>query len=153
MDTWYVSHLPDLSTTDSPQRQILTPTITSGSQISAGFVVMPPGHRAAPHLHRKYDIVVMVLEGNVMSVLGDNLEETIEHGPGDSILVEAGVPHLGVNLSRTHRVVLIECRADPTFVEDVQLLPHLEERADELMKLHQDRFVESASPHNVLEML
>jgi len=153
MAKWQTVQLSDLKFSLGAQQQTLTPAIAEGAQLSSGYVMMPPGHHSVPHLHPKYDIIVTVLEGNVLSLLGDDLEDAVPHKPGDSILIRAGVPHAGVNLSSTHRVALVECRADPLFNEDVQLLPELSERAGELARQYQQTFVEPAIRNTILDLL
>ena len=120
MAKWQTTRLSDLRFFVGAQKQTLTPAIAEGAHLSSGYVLMAPGHHSSPHLHPKYDIIVTVLEGNVLSLLGDDLEDAVPHKPGDSILIRAGVPHAGVNLSSRHRVALVECRADPFFNEDVE---------------------------------
>ena len=153
MGDWHAVELSELVTAQGPQRQFLTPAIAHGAQLSTGFVVMPPGHHAIPHKHSKYDIAIVVLEGNVMSLLGDQLQDAIPHKAGDNILIPAGMPHAGVNLSSTNRVVLIECRADPQFNIDVQLLPHLDGRIKEAAAYYQGMFVEPEDDRTVLDLL
>lgn len=153
MEKWQTAQLSDLQFYVGAQKQTLTPAIAEGAQLSSGYVLMAPGHHSSPHLHPEFDIIVTVLEGNVLSLLGDNLEHAVPHKPGDSILIRAGVPHAGVNLSSQYRVALVECRADPMFNEDVKLLPHLDERADELAKIHQSQFVEPADHPTIIDLL
>jgi len=153
MGDWSAVQLADLVTAQGPQKQFLTPAIADGAQLSVGYVAMPPGHHAIPHMHSKYDIIIVVLEGNVMSLLGDNLEDAVPHKAGDCVLIPAGMPHAGVNLSTTNRVVLVECRADPSFNDDVQVLPYLDVRIKEAAAYYQGMFVEPEDRRTVLDLL
>lgn len=129
---WKVISVYDRDPVVGPQGQRLTATITKdicgSSQLAAGLVYMPPGVSAKAHVHNKYEMVVFVLEGFAVSLIGDDLEPAVQ-GPGEFLFIPAGVPHLAVNLSMDRPVVGIEVRADPAFNDDVELLPHLEEKA------------------------
>ncbi|GAA5159683.1 hypothetical protein GCM10023321_41180 [Pseudonocardia eucalypti] len=122
---WHHAPLHTLAGFRAPQRQVLTPAIAKGAQVSSGFVVMPAGHAAAAHVHDMHDMIVIVLEGNVTTLIGERLENEYRHEPGDSFLIPAGQPHVGINAA-PWRCVLVECRSDPYFNEDVTLLPELE---------------------------
>jgi|GEM_PF-1839602 len=107
---------------------------TAGCQgISAGLIVMPPKKMAKAHIHKNNEIVLFVLEGWGAALVGPNLEP-IFHGPGDFFYFPAGVEHLGINLSDTQRLVLIEIRTDPKFNEDLVLLPELQAKAQDIAK-------------------
>jgi uncharacterized RmlC-like cupin family protein len=99
--------------------------------ISAGLIVMPPHKVARPHLHQAHEMVLFIVEGWGAALVGPTLAP-IYHGPGDFIYIPAGVEHLGINLSRTDRIVIAEIRTDPYFNADVVLLPALEEKAQQI---------------------
>lgn len=125
---------------DSPQRQLLYPGVCWGAPLSAGWVLMPPGHMATPHLHEHTDLIVSVLAGWVESLLwhphGGEIR-TVQHGPGDMIEIPAGWGHMGSNLSRTLPVVLHETRNDPAFNDDVVTLPEWTDRLHALARRSQ----------------
>jgi uncharacterized RmlC-like cupin family protein len=120
-----------------PQGQRLLPGINAdlagSTQVSSGLVMMPPGVQSKAHVHNKYEIIIFILEGWAASLVGDDLEPAVQ-GPGEFVFIPAGVPHLAVNLSTTHRVVGLEVRADPQFNEDVTLLPELDEHSQSIVK-------------------
>jgi uncharacterized RmlC-like cupin family protein len=119
--------------TIGPQSQRLIPSITQAlcgaEHISAGFLVMPPGKVAKPHIHRDNELIIFFLEGWGVALIGPDFEPFF-HGPGDFLYIPEGVMHFGVNLSTEHRVVAIEMRTDPHFNEDVILFPKLEKKAE-----------------------
>lgn len=126
---WHLSPVGKAVMEIGPQGQRLLPSVNtalSGStQLSIGTVLMPPGGISRAHVHNRYELVVVVVEGLAATLLGPDLEPAIQ-GPGDFLLIPAGVPHVAVNLSRDHRVVAIETRADPDFNNDVELVPDLD---------------------------
>jgi uncharacterized RmlC-like cupin family protein len=149
---WKAVSLSDSSREVGPQNQHLVTSIACGGRISSGWAVMPPGHMAVPHVHRQHDIIVSVIEGHVMSLVGYELR-MVPHGPGDCILIAAGVPHCGINSSTSHRVVLHECRTDPAFNEDVEVVPELAVWAHEIGLAHQATFTRPSQGQSVLEIL
>jgi uncharacterized RmlC-like cupin family protein len=152
MTTWTASRFHDLRQELGPQRQSLLPAIATGRHpISSGWVVMPDGHMAAPHIHRDSDIIVAVISGHVVSLLGEHLTPEF-HGPGDSIHIPAGVLHAGVNLNTAQRAVLLECRTDPHFNRDVIPIPGFENMLQFQGRRHQEAFILSGE-RSVLELL
>lgn len=109
-------------------RQKLTIAINTDvapeTQLSMGHVVMPAGGTAKFHVHHNSDVIILVVEGHAATVFGGGIPPAIQR-PGDYLLIPRGVPHTAVNLSMEHRVVAVECRADPTFT-DMDLMPELE---------------------------
>ncbi len=87
------------------------------------MVVVPPGGRAESHYHDGYETVIYVLKGRAKTVYGENLDQEIEHQPGDFIYIPPNVPHYPVNLSDTEEVVAIVARNDPNEQESVVLYP------------------------------
>lgn len=119
----------------SPQGQKLIPTITQefcgAKGLSACMVVMPPGKMSKVHLHKKNEIIVIVIEGYAATLIGPELEPVF-HGPGEFLFVPEGVIHAAVNLSTEHRLVALEVRTDPKLNEDVVLTPEHEEKLKEV---------------------
>src|SRR5262245_36573492 len=109
------------------------------TQISAGLIGMPPHNVARPHLQQAHEMVLFILEGWGAALVGPDLQP-LYHRPGDFIYIPAGVAHLGINLSRTARIVLAEIRTDPHFNADVVLLPELEEQAQQIAADLQTQF-------------
>ncbi|HSX27824.1 MAG TPA: cupin domain-containing protein [Candidatus Saccharimonadales bacterium] len=107
--------------------------ITAGcTQLAVSLVVMPPGGKANGHLHTKHESVIFVLEGHVVTFMGKELEQAVQ-GPGDFLFIPAGMEHLPANLSMEKRVVAVVSRADPNFNESLELRPHMDEIAAELI--------------------
>lgn len=145
--SWHLSPVREAVMELGPQGQRLFPsvntTLSGSSQLSIGTVLMPPGGISRAHVHNRYELVVVVVEGLAATLLGPDLEPAVQ-GPGDFLLIPAGVPHVAVNLRADHRVLAIETRADPDFNNDVELLPELDAKAAEMATLvrakHGDQF-------------
>lgn len=87
---------------------------TVGAQgLSMHIVVIPPGARAAPHLHIGYETGIYVLEGRVCTRWGAALEHEVVSEPGDFLFVPPGVPHEAINLSATEPARAVVARNDP----------------------------------------
>jgi uncharacterized RmlC-like cupin family protein len=89
------------------------------------LVEIPPGGRASAHLHREHESALYVLEGEVVTWYGEQLEQHAVTRAGDFLFVPAGVPHLPANYeSVAARAVL--ARSDPNAQESVFALPELD---------------------------
>jgi uncharacterized RmlC-like cupin family protein len=95
-------------------------------RLCAHLVAIPPGGRAAAHLHEHHESAIYVLEGAVVTWFGPGLEEHAVSRAGDFVYVPAGVPHLPVNMSETDRALALVARTDPNEQESVVLLPDLD---------------------------
>lgn len=103
---------------------------TVGSQgICMHLLTIPPGGRAKAHMHESHETAIYVLEGEGLTLYGDNLEHHILTRPGDLFYIPAGVPHLPVNLT-DKPISAVIARTDPNEQESVVLLPELEEVAE-----------------------
>lgn len=113
------------------QGQRLIPIVTrercGTDALSGGLVIMPPGARSRPHLHRRSESIVIVVEGHAATLMGEDMAPMF-HGPGDFVFIPEDLPHAAVNLNPEHRIVAIELRTDPDFNEDVELRPEYEEQ-------------------------
>jgi len=107
-----------------PEREVLTRQSlpyflgVSGSTVgSAGLsmhmVVIPPGARSQPHLHRGYETAIFVLEGRVETRWGEGLACSVVSEPGDFLFIPPDVPHEAINLSATEPARAIVARNDP----------------------------------------
>lgn len=105
--------------------------ISGSNKICGALVVMEPGKIAKPHLHRKNETIIFILEGWAATLSGPNLEP-IFHGPGDFLYIPEKVEHSAVNLSSTDRVIALEMRTEKHFNEDVVLIPKLFQKAEEI---------------------
>jgi uncharacterized RmlC-like cupin family protein len=102
------------------------------SAICMHLLTIPPGGRAKVHLHENHETAIYILDGEAITLWGDNLEERTELRGGDLFYIPAGVPHLPVNISKAP-VSAIIARTDPNEQESVVLLPELEARADAIL--------------------
>jgi uncharacterized RmlC-like cupin family protein len=113
-----------------PDKEIMTrqrlPYFTGISAITAGsrglsmhVVVIPPGARAAPHLHEGYETAIYVLEGRVETRYGKALAESVVSNAGDFLFIPPGVPHEAINLSDTEPARAIVARNDANEQERV----------------------------------
>src|SRR5690349_10725624 len=69
--------------------------------LSMHLVVIPPGAKAEPHIHVGYETGIFVLEGEVKTRWGDELENEVVSSAGEFLFIPPGVPHEAINLSQT----------------------------------------------------
>jgi uncharacterized RmlC-like cupin family protein len=106
---------------------------TVGSRaICMHLLTIPPGGRAKVHLHQDHETAIYILQGEAITLWGDNLEERTDLRGGDLFYIPAGVPHLPVNISNAP-VSAVIARTDPNEQESVVLLPELEARAHAIL--------------------
>ena len=114
-----------------PEREILTrqrlPYFigisgrTAGARgLSMHLVVIPPGARAEPHLHRGHETAIYVLEGRVETRYGPGLARSVISEAGDFLYIPPGEPHEAINLSATEAARAIVARNTPAEQDDVQ---------------------------------
>jgi uncharacterized RmlC-like cupin family protein len=84
------------------------------------IVVIPPGARAAPHLHVGYETGIYVLEGRVLTRWGENLEHEVVSEPGEFLFVPPGVAHEAINLSPTEPARAVVARNDAAEQDKVE---------------------------------
>ena len=85
------------------------------------IVVIPPGGKAVPHLHKGYETAIYIVKGRAETRYGDGLLQSEINEAGDFIFIPADVPHQPVNLSDTEEVVAVVARNDPNEQESVVL--------------------------------
>jgi uncharacterized RmlC-like cupin family protein len=113
------------STTTTMTRQQLPNYVgisgkTAGAKhLSMNFVVIPPGGKAQPHVHRGYETAIYLLRGRVETRYGPGLRQSMVHEAGDFIFIPADVPHQPVNLSTTEPAHALVARNDPNEQESV----------------------------------
>ncbi len=93
--------------------------------LSMHLVVIPPGARAAPHLHQGYETAIYVLEGRVETRYGDQLSESVVSEAGEFLFIPPGVPHEAINLSETEPARAVVARNDAN--EQERVLPYFPE--------------------------
>ncbi|WP_420476260.1 cupin domain-containing protein [Noviherbaspirillum sp. ST9] len=87
--------------------------------LSMHLVVIPPGARAAPHVHAEYETAIYVLEGRVETRYGMALEHAVVTVAGDFLFIPPGVPHEAINLSETEPARAVVARNDANEQERV----------------------------------
>ncbi|MGP1387388.1 MAG: cupin domain-containing protein [Thainema sp.] len=87
--------------------------------LSMHLVVIPPGATAAPHFHQGFETGIYVLEGEVETRYGKELEKSSINRAGDFLYIPPGVPHTARNLSQTDPARAIVARNDPNEQENV----------------------------------
>jgi len=103
---------------------------TVGSKaICMHLLTVPPGGRARAHLHENHETAIYVLDGEAVTLYGDQLEHHFITRAGDLAYIPAGVPHLPVNISDKPTSAVI-ARTDPNEQESVVLRPDLEAIAE-----------------------
>ncbi len=95
---------------------------TVGAQgLAMHLVVIPPGARATPHIHRGYETAIYVIEGRVETRWGEGLTESVVSEAGDFLFIPPDVPHEAINLSATAPARAIVARNDPAEQDRVDL--------------------------------
>lgn len=93
---------------------------TAGAKgLSMSLVIVPPGGKAEPHLHRGYETAIYVLKGRVETRYGPGLKQSVVNEAGDFIFIPPDVPHQAINLSATEPAQAIIARNDPNEQENV----------------------------------
>jgi uncharacterized RmlC-like cupin family protein len=81
------------------------------TSLSMNVAMIPPGGIAGAHIHVDFEVMLYILEGRVRHEYGDRLVHRVEHGPGDFIFIEPGVPHEVFNVSDVEPVVAVVARS------------------------------------------
>lgn len=92
-------------------------------QMSANRIVLPPGARGPRNLHKGADSILMIMQGNLTSLIGAGGEKTFILKPGEFLYVPGDVWHQWVNPSKTESVIFVEIRADADDNTNVQIIP------------------------------
>jgi uncharacterized RmlC-like cupin family protein len=80
------------------------------SNLWVGRVTLEPGARSGAHHHGDSESVICVLAGRIRLRFGDQLEESIDAGPGDYVYVPPQIVHQEINLSDSEGVNSIVVR-------------------------------------------
>jgi uncharacterized RmlC-like cupin family protein len=98
---------------------------TVGAQgLAMHLVVIPPGAHSEPHLHIGYETGIYVLEGEVLTRWGQQLEHEVVSRVGEFLFIPAGVPHEAINLSDTKPARAVIARNDAAEQDTVQRYTH-----------------------------
>ncbi len=84
-------------------RTILVDASHGAKSLWIGRLEIDPGAMVTTHVHPDTEEAMVVLEGQLEAVLGD---EVVTLGPGDTVLAPAGVKHGFVNRSGAKAVLL-----------------------------------------------
>jgi uncharacterized RmlC-like cupin family protein len=93
------------------------------------MIIVPPGAVANAHYHLDFETAIFIVEGQVETCYGFDLDRHVVNGPGDFLSIPPFVPHQPRNTSTTHTARAIVCRNDPHEQEDVVLYPKSEAQA------------------------
>ena len=99
--------------------------------LSMNVAVVPPGAVAFAHIHVDFEVMLYILEGRVRHEYGPDLQFTVDHGAGDFIFIEPGVPHEVLNLSDTEPVVAVVSRSSAAEWDDIVDYPSQRRPASE----------------------
>lgn len=93
--------------------------------ISMHLLTLPPGARAAAHLHEAHETAIYVISGESEMWYGEGLKEHLVVRAGEMLYIPANMPHLPMNTS-DEPCTCVLARTDPSEQESVVLLPELE---------------------------
>ena len=97
-----------------------------GSQgICMHLVEIPPGAVAKAHVH-PHESTVYILEGEVETLFGERLEESVISKAGEFLYIPAGIPHKARNVSATVGARAVIARTDPNDEEAAIMRPDLD---------------------------
>lgn len=68
-----------------------------------GHLTIVPGGQVTTHVHPDTEEAMVIVEGNLEAVLGD---EVVTLGPGDTVLAPAGVKHGFTNRSQSNAALV-----------------------------------------------
>ena len=115
----------------SLQGQPLSPIVSRPAVdtegISSAEIWMPPGHAAHAHVHHETDIIVLVRDGEAVTMWWDDRGDVheVRQRAGQHLHIPRAVPHAALNLG-TRPVIASEFRSSPVFDEDNHRLHDLE---------------------------
>ena len=87
---------------------------TGAHNLYMGIFRVPPGSRGRPHYHDNCESALYMLSGRLEVRWGDQLEETVEIGPGDMVYVPPRETHILQNLSDSEPAEYVVARDSPT---------------------------------------
>lgn len=87
--------------------------------LSMNIVAIPAGACADPHYHEDYESAIYLLQGEVETRYGENLEHSIINKAGDFIFIPPKLYHQPFNLSNSQQALAIVARNDPAETENI----------------------------------
>jgi uncharacterized RmlC-like cupin family protein len=116
--------------TEATQSKQALPIFTGMSGDTAGAkhltllkVVIPPGGKAEPHVHKGFESAIYLMQGRVETRYGDGLKQSVVNVAGDFLFIPPDVPHQPINLSDTEAAIAVVARNDPNEQEHVVIYP------------------------------
>jgi len=94
---------------------------TDATGLAMHRVEIPPGGRAAPHLHHGFETAIYLLAGRVETRYGAGLRQSVINEAGSFLFIPPGVPHQPINLSATETAIAVVARNDPREQENAVL--------------------------------
>lgn len=91
--------------------------------LSMSMVIIPPGGTGQAHCHKGFETAIYVLEGEVKTLFGEGLKQSVINKAGDFVYIPPDVPHQPFNLSNTQAARAIVARNDACEQENVVLYP------------------------------
>lgn len=85
-----------------PNLRGITHFTAGAKNISMNLVIIPPGGKSVPHVHRDCETAIYVLQGRIDTRYGKGLKFSEINETGDFVYIPANLPHQPVNLSATH---------------------------------------------------
>lgn len=106
-------HERDHGTAQTPgmQREAGVAASTVGaSKVWVGYVTMAPGLKSGAHHHGAAESAIYIISGHARFRFGDDLQQTVEVGPGDFIYVPPEAVHQEMNADPGAPVEMIVAR-------------------------------------------
>ena len=92
--------------------------LSNAEGIHLAIATIPPGQQSSPHHHVNCESAIYVLTGNGVFLSGNNLEESVEIGPGDFIYIPPGAVHAPVNSGEAIMELIVARNSDIEIVEE-----------------------------------
>lgn len=87
-------------------------SLTGATDIHMATAIIQPGCSSSAHIHLNCESALYVVRGTGKFMVGENLDQTIEFGPGDYLFVPPNAPHQPVN-DGTEIIELVVARNTP----------------------------------------
>ncbi len=85
---------------------------TGAKNISMNIVIIPPGGAAEPHYHAIFETGIYLIQGEVETFFGNDLEQSVINKAGDFLFIPPNIWHQPKNLSSTEEARAIVVRND-----------------------------------------
>ena len=103
--------LPDVGS-GAMAREAAVSTRTCGAEkIWVGYVELPPGMRSARHHHGEAESAIYIISGRARFLVGPDVDQAVDAGPGDFVWVPPHEHHVEMNLSDSEPVRMVVSRS------------------------------------------